>query len=209
MKTSVVSIGIASILVLILMNNACKKDVAIQPQGNNTASTTNQSVNYIVNGSFENGGNFSLNGYDVYPYPMDTSLITSSTDVPNIGNNNYYSLKIYVGSTQGNNVKYGSVKYYVSGISGTGIYTLSCYMKLSQCNNDYSRGYISIGKITNHVFQVLAQIYPDTCIWKHYSITTPISTNSQDSIVIQINGGTSPYSPIKYTLFDLIELTKN
>lgn len=48
-------------LIIVVILTSCRKDVSIQLQGNNNTSSTSQTSNYIVNGSFENG----LNGWNI------------------------------------------------------------------------------------------------------------------------------------------------
>lgn len=199
---------IVIVLCCLVLLASCKKDTKLQSQVNNF--NTMVSTNLITNPSFECYSNssanttFCLTGYSILP--GEILAIDSSYDVPPGGGN--YSLKIYCGSTQQGNYFWGRVNYYVTNINGTYNYTLSCWMKGPTFKPNNANG-ILIGKLINKSVSIIQYIKPDTTIWKRYIITLPITTTSNDTIVIQLNGGTAPVSPISYTLFDLIELQKN
>ena len=178
---------------IIIFCTVCKKDKSLS-----------QTVNLITNPSFEYNGQPTGNTwfYQFGALKNDTLAVEFTNDVPPEGGN--WSLKLNIGSTQGNYHWFGFANTYISGINGTHIYNLKAWMKPSL----NWHGSINIGKLSNKKFTKTKEVSTSSENWAIYSVTDTITTSINDSIVINLYTGTQPVGWRHYVLFDLIELTK-
>jgi len=169
-----------SILILFAALAGCKKEETPQPGDN-----------LVINGSFEDNGSFSLDGW------TDNNT-ASNTDVPSGGGN--FSLKITPASSPAE----GYADYEITDITGTKNFKLTCYIKAS---GDWP-GSVTLRKIdTDGNTTVLGSEATSENAWtsKSIEITTTMATG--DKLVVHLSAGsTEAGAPDQYALFDLVEL---
>ncbi len=171
---------ISSLLLITLFIAACKKEDTIQPGDN-----------LITNASFEDNGNFSLDGW------VDNNS-SSDTDVPGGGGN--FSLKIAPATSPAE----GYANFEINDLQGTKSFKLSAWVKSF---GDWP-GSVALRKVdSDGIVTILATQASSTNTWeeKIIEITTTLSTG--DKLLVHLSAGsTEAGTPDQYALFDLIEL---
>ncbi len=158
----------------------CNKENPVQPGDN-----------LITNGSFEDNGNFSLDGWT-------NNNTSSSTDVP--GGGGSFSLKIDPASSPAE----GYAEFAVEDLSGTKSFELTAFIKSF---GDWP-GSVTLKKVADDgTITILATDASSENSWlqKTLSITTSFSTG--DKLMVHISSGsTEAPTPDHYALFDLLVL---
>ncbi|MFI5171797.1 MAG: carbohydrate binding domain-containing protein [Chitinophagales bacterium] len=146
----------------------------------------------ITNGSFEDGNNFSTDGWL-------TSNTSSNTNVPAGGGQ--FSLKISPMTSPSE----GFASYTIEGLEGTKILNLSCYIN----SFDNWPGSISLKKInTDNITTIIATIASDENSWLQKTLEVTATFSTGDKLIVYLSAGSTEV-PVasQYVLFDLVELT--
>lgn len=158
---------------------SCNKDETPTPDG------------LMSNGSFENGGSFSTDGWSV-------SNGASDSDVPDGGGS--FSLKLNPASLPGE----GYADYIIEDLEGSHTFNASCFMR----SFDDWPGSITLKKRTaDNVVTILATAASSDAGWIEKTISASATFNSGDVLIIHLSAGSTEI-PIdsKYVLFDLVTI---
>ena len=168
---------IASIVTITIIS--CNKDETPTPDG------------LLSNGSFEDGGSFSTDGWSV-------SNGASDSDVPDGGGS--FSLKLNPASLPGE----GYADYIIEDLEGSHTFNASCFMR----SFDDWPGSITLKKRTaDNVVTILATAASSDAGWIEKTISASATFNSGDVLIIHLSAGSTEI-PIdsKYVLFDLVTI---
>jgi hypothetical protein len=192
----VVQIGVGLVIVLLIIFQ-CKKDVAV-PQ--NVPTLTQDNINLISNGSFENQGQCTYQGWIGFNSPL---LVSFSNDVPPGGGSCSISL---VGN---GNEPPNILKTYITNLNGTKIFTLTCWIKRQQTiQNVNLGGTLKLAKITGGSIVKEKLVQSNSSSWQKYMLIDTLTLQSGDSIEISlISTGVGPVGVTN--LFDKVELKSN
>lgn len=177
-----------SAILFIIILSCAEDEIITQPFNDN---------NLITNGSFENKGLPSLNGW--HSSTTDTSYINFSNDVPPAGG--YFSAKLLNAWTFA-----GTIEQEVVLPAGTQIYKLSAWAK--KTSQSWTGGVIMLLLKTAGVESVRKYSIVSDTTWTHHSIKDTLATSSTDTIIIRLRGALDQFSG-GYTYFDLCRFEKS
>lgn len=171
------------IFAFLILTMGCKKEETIQPGDN-----------YITNGSFEDNGNFSLDGWAV-------NNTESSTDVP--GGGGSFSLKISPAASPAE----GYAEYEINDLSGSMNFSLTAFIK----SFGEWPGSVTIKKVADDgTITILATDASSENAWIQKTLNATASFVSGDKLVVRISSGSTEVPDADhYALFDLIVLKEN
>jgi hypothetical protein len=151
------------------------------------------SGNLLLNSSFEQGGVFSLAGWQVF----DTSAVKSSSDVPSNGGSYSVSIDAVWGLQ-------GFIRTAVPAVPGTAIYQFSSWAKAV---GSAGMGKMDLGLKQADSTHALKGLTVADSIWHHYSLIDTVTANAGDSLVITLSGGFSQLET-GTTYYDLCRLER-
>lgn len=101
----------------------------------------------------------------------------------------------------------GFAETYITGQSGTKVYQFKYYMKSdTTLQGDNSTGYASLGIGTQNQFTASKTLSDTTSVWKQFTFTDTLTTQTSDTITVRLSAGICDYC-INRVYFDYIELT--
>ncbi len=187
----IVFITTVTLLVCIIFNG-CRKS-------SDTISGPPSSTNLIMNSSFENNGNPSLEEWK--SYVDDTSAINFSNSLPPDGGN--FSVRLLNDWTS-----MAEIFYKVVPQSGTHAYRLSVWGRTIKPDSFLSAsGNLSITLKTGDTQTQRKSLWFQDTVWTMYSLLDTVTTVSTDTIIIDLRAGMGQFS-WGYTLFDLCKFEK-
>ena len=171
---------ITILCIVFILTNGCKKEDTIQPGDN-----------LITNGSFEDNGNFSLDGWT-------NNSTESNTDVP--GGGGSFSLKISPAISPAE----GYADFEITDLTGTKNFELTAFIKSF---GDWP-GSVTLKKIADDgTITILATAASSENNWIQKTLDISTSFISGDKLVVHISSGsTEAVTTDHYALFDLVVL---